>query len=137
VFPLSDEIRNWKKRASISKAYFHLSDDGKSQNYLQQAIEMDKEKNFTSEINEVRSLITQDGHLRRLVRYSDGTYQFISVEEAESLGTGADSDSDGEAILDLSHFRPSFSGPLDVVPFERKEAEILNGFRYLSQNSKM
>jgi hypothetical protein len=137
VFPLSDEIRNWKKRASISKAYFHLSDDGKSQNYLQQAIEMDKEKNFTSEINEVRSLITQDGHLRRLVRYSDGTYQFISVEEAESLGTGADSDSDGEAVLDLSHFRPSFSGPLDVVPFERKEAEILNGFRYLSQNSKM
>ena len=129
------EIRLLRAYASISKAYFHLSDDGKSQNYLQQAIEMDKEKNFTSEINEVRSLITQDGHLRRFVRYSDGFNEFLSVEEAERLRINAESD--GEAVLDLSHFHPSFSGPLDVVPLERKEAEILNGFRYLSQNSKM
>jgi tetratricopeptide (TPR) repeat protein len=120
------EIRLLRAYASISKAYYHLGEDEKSQNYLQKAIEMDQEKNFTSEINEVRSLITQDGHLRRLVRYSDGINQFITVEEAGRLGT--DAVSDGEAVLDLSHFRPSFSGPLDFVFLERKEAEIL---RYL------
>jgi DNA-binding response OmpR family regulator len=91
-------------------------------------LQMDNEKNFTSEINEVRSLITQDGHLRRFVRYSDGFNEFLSVEEAERLRINAESD--GEAVLDLSHFRPSFSGPLDVAHLERKEAEIL---RYLME----
>ncbi|WP_078427489.1 winged helix-turn-helix domain-containing protein [Alkalihalobacterium alkalinitrilicum] len=118
------EIRLFRAYCAISKAYYHLGEDEKSNNYLQKAIEVDKENNFTSEINEVRSLITQCGHLRRLVRYSDGINQFLPVEEAEKLRI--DADSDGEAVLDLSHFHPSFIGPIDVVPLERKEAELLS-----------
>ncbi|WP_209121147.1 winged helix-turn-helix domain-containing protein [Alkalihalobacillus sp. BA299] len=120
---LSD-IRLFRAYCAISKAYYHLGEDEKSKNYLQQAIEVDKEKNFTSEINEVRSLTTQNGLLRRLVRYSDGINQFLTVEQAERLRN--DADSDGEAVLDLSHFRPSFIGPIDVASLERKEAEILS-----------
>jgi DNA-binding response OmpR family regulator len=67
--------------------------------------------------------MTQDGHLRRFVRYSDGINQFITVEDAEKLRI--DADSDGEAVLDLSHFHPSFIGPIDVTRLERKEAELL------------
>ncbi|OLO26767.1 hypothetical protein BTR23_22030 [Alkalihalophilus pseudofirmus] len=118
------EIRLFRAYCAISKAYYNLGEDEKSKNYLQKAIEVDKENNFTSEINEVRSLITQGGHLRRLVRYSDGINQFLPVEEAEKLRI--DADSDGESVLDLSHFHPSFIGPIDGVPLERKEAEILS-----------
>jgi tetratricopeptide (TPR) repeat protein len=118
------EIRLFRAYSAISKAYYHLGEEVQSKNYLQHVIELDKEKNFTSEINEVRSLITQDGHLKRLVRYSDGFNLFITVEEAEKLSM--DGDSDGEAILDLSHFHPSFNGSIDAIRLERKEAEILS-----------
>ncbi|MGG1401585.1 winged helix-turn-helix domain-containing protein [Bacillus salipaludis] len=120
---LSD-IRLFRAYTTISKANFHVGEDEKSKIYLQKAIEMDKGKNFTSEINEVKTLITQDGHYRKIVRYSDGITQFLSTEDAENLWT--DADSDKEAILDLSHLRPSFTGPEDVVRIERKEAEILS-----------
>jgi tetratricopeptide (TPR) repeat protein len=118
------EIRFFRAYTAISKAYYHLGDDDKSKDYLQQAIELDKENNFTSEINEVRSLMTQDGHRSRLVRYSDGISQFITGEDAEKLRV--DAESDGEAVLDLSHFHPSFTGPIDFIPLERKEAELLS-----------
>lgn len=118
------EVRLLRAYSAISKAYYHLGEDEKSKVYLQQAMAMDKEKNFTSEINEVKSLITQDGHLRRLVRYPDGIHQSVSLEDAEKLLV--DSDSDGEAVLDLSHFHPSFIGPLDVAPLEKKQAEVLS-----------
>jgi tetratricopeptide (TPR) repeat protein len=38
------EIRLFRAYSAISKAYYHLGEDEKSKNYLQQAIELDKEK---------------------------------------------------------------------------------------------
>jgi len=119
---LSD-IRLFRAFATISKAFYHLGEDGTSKNYLEKAIELDKENNFTSEINEVRKLITQDGQHRRVVRYSDGVTLFITREDAEKLSE--DADSEGEAVLDLSQFHPSFYGPIDVKRLERKEAQLL------------
>lgn len=119
---LSD-IRLFRAFATISKAFYHLGEDEMSKDYLEKAIEQDKEHNFTSEINEVRSLITQGGHHRRLVRYADGVSLFITVDQAEALGE--ETVSEGEAVLDLSHFRPAFTGPVDVRFLERKEAEVL------------
>lgn len=118
------EVRLLRAYAAISKAYYYLGEDEKSKSYLEQAIALDREKNFTSEINEVKHLITQDGKLRRLVRHTDGIHQFVDLEDAERLMD--DVESEEEAVLDLSHFRPSFSGPIDVVPLERKQAEILS-----------
>lgn len=120
--PMS-EIRMFRIYSTLSKAYFHLSEDKKSQECLEMAIEMDKESNFTSEINEVRELITKKGEYKRLIRYSDGIHQLISTEAAERLLT--EPETEEEAILDLSHFHPSFMGPEDVKRLERKEAEIL------------
>jgi tetratricopeptide (TPR) repeat protein len=119
---LSD-IRLFRAFATISKAFYHLGEDGKSKNYLEKAIEQDKEHNFTGEINEVRSLITMGGHHRRLVRYEDGVTHFITIDEVQRMGE--ETDSNGEAVLDLSHFRPSFIGPVDVSFLERKEADVL------------
>jgi tetratricopeptide (TPR) repeat protein len=121
--PMS-EIRLFRTFSIIAKAFYHLGNDEKSKNYLQQAIDLDQENNFTSEIDEVKSLLTQDGQHRRLVRYSDGINQFISLDDAEKLRM--DADSEGEAVLDLSHFHPSFVGPFDIARLERKEAEILS-----------
>nr|WP_263327199.1 winged helix-turn-helix domain-containing protein [Neobacillus sp. Marseille-Q6967] len=121
--PLSS-IRLFRAFTTISKAYFQLGDDENSKEFLQKAIEMDEEKNFTSEINEVKSLITQDGHYTRSVRYPDGFKQSISTENAEKLWM--DAGSEKEALLDLSRFHPSFIGPKDSVRLERKEAEILS-----------
>jgi tetratricopeptide (TPR) repeat protein len=118
------EVRLLRAYSAISKAYYYLGEDEKSKSYFEQAIALDLEKNFTSEINEVKSLITQDGKLRRLVRYTDGIHQFVDLEDVESLMDDVESDS--EAVLDLSHFRSSFNGPNDVVPLERKQAEILS-----------
>lgn len=121
-FPMS-EIRMVRAYLTIAKAYYHLSDDGKSNTYLQKAIEIDTEKNFTSEINEVRSLITEEDYYRRIVRYSDGEQEFLTVKGVKDQRTYDVMDEVAE--LDLSHFRPTFIGLEDSAHLERREAEIL------------
>lgn len=84
----------------------------------------------------MKSLITQDGHYTRSVRYPDGFKQSISTEDAEKLWM--DAGMDKEALLDLSRFHPSFMGPKDAVRLERKEAEILSylikrDYKYVSK----
>jgi tetratricopeptide (TPR) repeat protein len=120
--PLS-EIRVFRAYITISKAYFYLGDEGEAYHYLQKAIEVDRESNFTSDIDEVKSLITQGGRNKMLVRFPDGVNQLISVEQAESLQF--ETDDDGEAELDLSNFHPVFIGSEDTARLERKEAELL------------
>jgi tetratricopeptide (TPR) repeat protein len=117
------EIRAFRAYTTISKAYFHLGEEGEANLFLQKAIEMDRERNFTSDINEVKSLITQEGRNKMLVRYPDGMNQLISVEDAEKLRF--ETDDNGDAELDLSHLHPVFIGPEDAARLERKEAEIL------------
>jgi tetratricopeptide (TPR) repeat protein len=120
--PLS-EIRVFRANITISKAHFYLGDEGEAYHYLQKAIEVDRERNFTSDIDDVKSLITQGGRNKMLVRFPDGVNQLISVEQAESLQF--ETDDDGEAELDLSNFHPVFIGPEDTARLERKEAELL------------
>jgi tetratricopeptide (TPR) repeat protein len=120
--PLS-EIRSFRAASTISKAYFSIGDEEKANRFLQKAKEIDKERNFTNEMTELENIITENGIYRRSVRYPDGTYQFITVEDAESLKD--ETIEDGDAELDLSHAQPTFTGPEDTVRLERKEAEIL------------
>ena len=120
--PLSD-TRAFRSYSTLSKACYHLGDDENALSFLQKAKEMDQERNFTSDINEVEHLITEEGLFKRTVRYPDGTYQLITIEQAESLK--AETAEKGEADLDLSHFHPTFTGPKDDARLERKEAEIL------------
>ncbi|MEH6908550.1 helix-turn-helix domain-containing protein [Neobacillus drentensis] len=94
--------------------------------FFQKAKEIDVERNFTSEMNDVEKFITQDGHYKRLVRFSDEPINLSTLEQAEILKNEAAVD--GEAELDLSHLQPTFTGPEGVATLERKEAEIL---RYL------
>jgi tetratricopeptide (TPR) repeat protein len=119
--PLS-VVRKFRSFLTMSKAYFHLKDDGEAYRHLEEAKKIDIENNFSSEIKEAEALITQKGYYHRMVRYPDGVYQLISIDVAEELR----SDYEGEeCTLDLSHFRPTFSGSKDIVYLERKEAEIL------------
>jgi len=120
--PLS-QIRAFRAFSTASKAYFHLGDEENALAFLEKAEEIDQERNFTTEINETKTLLTQKGTFRRIVTYSDGTSQFITLQEVEQLK--GETANDDEAELDVSHFHPTFTGPEAGVRLERKEAEIL------------
>ena len=117
---LSD-IRRIRSYITISKAYYHIGDDGEANDYFQKAVEFDSERNFTEEINEVSSLLTSGEKKDKLVRYADGARFFFSDEEVEEMKIKMKD----EAILDLSHFHPTFYGTEDDERLERKEAELL------------
>ncbi|RSK27626.1 tetratricopeptide repeat protein [Bacillus sp. HMF5848] len=117
-----EETKLFRSYATMSKAYYYLKEEGWAKNYLHKAIEADKGKNFTNEINEVESLVTQNGHYTMMVRYADGVTHLITAKAAESL---KDEDVNEVATLDVRPYHSSFSGPIDTVSLERKEAEIL------------
>jgi len=117
------EIRTFRAFAAISKAYCQLNDDENALFFLQKAIESDKERNFTPEINELKSFITQEGRYSRSIRYSDGCIQLIHLDQVETIKL--ETANEDEAELDLSHFYPTFTGPSGHTQLERKEAELL------------
>ena len=123
--PLSS-IRMFRTFSIMSKAYFHLGDDDKALCFFKKAIAMDQERNFTSEIQEIESLITQGGSNKRLVRYADGVSQFVTPVDVVKLK--AETVVHEEAVLDLNHEYFTFDGPIGDARLERKEAELL---RYL------
>lgn len=128
ALPLS-EIRSIRSLLTISKAYYQLGDEGEAYFALQKAVEKDKERNFTGEIDEARRLITMDGRNKRLERYEDGVHQFISDMEAERLQ--GETLSNSKAQLDLTHLRSTFTGSKDTERLPRRETEILS---YLIEN---
>lgn len=127
---LSD-IRAFRASSTISKAYFYLGDEENAMSFFQKAKEMDRERNFTSEIKELESLITQKGYYKRFARYSDGALQLLSLEDAERLKD--ETVEVKNAVLDMGHYHPTFTGPEGFAELERKEAEIL---RYLIEREK-
>ncbi|MGG5252243.1 winged helix-turn-helix domain-containing protein [Neobacillus sp. SM06] len=120
--PLS-ETRRFRVYSTVSKAYYHICKYDMSHSFLQKSIEADKERNFTNEIEEIKRFITEDGRSRKLVQFADGATLLITTGEVESFKV--DAESDHEAVLDLSHFYPTFYGPSDCKRLEPKEAEIL------------
>jgi tetratricopeptide (TPR) repeat protein len=120
--PLSD-IRKFRTLATISKSSSKLFDDEKALCFMQKAKEIDKERNYYSEITDLENLIKENGHLRRSVRYSDGSTLFVSLGDIKKLKE--ETVDEEEAELDMSHFHPSFTGPKEATRLERKEAELL------------
>ncbi|MCA1031175.1 winged helix-turn-helix domain-containing protein [Bacillus timonensis] len=121
--PLSD-IRMFRAYSTISKAHFQQRNFEESLSFLNLAKEVDTERNFTLEVSELESLINQDGVRKRLIRYSDGVSDFLTVEQSEQ--EKSETALNDEAELDLSHFHPTFTGPAGEERLERKEAEILS-----------
>jgi DNA-binding response OmpR family regulator len=116
--------------ATMAKASYKLGDDLEAIRYLEKAIESDEEHNFSSEIIEVRALITQKGQQTRAIRYPDGTYMLATIGDVENVQM---ENEDNEATLDLANLRPTFSGPTDVTRLQRKEAEVL---KYLIEKGR-
>lgn len=125
------KIRLFRAYATMAKAFYKLGDDLEAIRYLDKAIETDEEHNFSSEINEVRALITQKGQQSRAIRYPDGTYMLATIDDVENVQM---ENEDNEATLDLARLRPTFSGPTDVVELQRKEAEVL---KYLMEKGRI
>lgn len=125
------KIRLFRAYATMAKAFYKLGDDLEAIRYLDKAIETDEEHNFSSEINEVRALITQKGQQSRAIRYPDGTYMLATIDDVENVQM---ENEDNEATLDLARLRPTFSGPTDVTRLQRKEAEVL---KYLIEKGRI
>jgi len=125
------KIRLFRAYATMAKAYYKLGDDLEAIRYLDKAIDSDEEHNFSSEINEVRALITQKGQQSRAIRYPDGTYMLATIDDVEKVQM---ENEDNEATLDMAHLRPTFSGPKDVAELQRKEAEVL---KYLIEKGRI
>jgi tetratricopeptide (TPR) repeat protein len=117
-------IRRFRTYATMSKAFYKLGDDGEAIRCFEKARELDIENNFSSEIKELKALITQKGHVTRVIHYPDGATILETVDNVEIVKL----EDDLEATLDMTHFHPSFTGPIDVARLQRKEAEVL---RYL------
>ncbi|WP_099363665.1 helix-turn-helix domain-containing protein [Fredinandcohnia onubensis] len=116
------KIRLFRAYATMAKAFYILGEDLEAIRYLDKAIETDEEHNFSSEINEVRALITQKGQQTRAIRYPDGAYILATIDDVEKVQMENETN---DATLDMSHLRPNFSGPVDVAILQRKEAEVL------------
>jgi tetratricopeptide (TPR) repeat protein len=125
------KIRLFRAYATMAKAFYKLGDDLEAIRYFDKAIETDEEHNFSSEINEVRVLITQKGQQTRAIRYPDGTYMLATIDDVENVQM---ENEDNEATLDMAHLRPTFSGPKDVAELQRKEAEVL---KYLIEKGRI
>ncbi|WP_099363677.1 winged helix-turn-helix domain-containing protein [Fredinandcohnia onubensis] len=125
------KIRLFRAYATMAKAFYKLGDHLEAIRYLDKAIESDEEHNFSSEINEVRALITQKGQQTRAIRYPDGTYMLATIDDVENVQM---ENEDNEATLDMAHLRPTFSGPKDVTELQRKEAEVL---KYLIEKGRI
>lgn len=125
------KIRLFRAYATMAKAFYKLGDDQEAIRYLDKAIDSDEEHNFSSEINEVRALITQKGQQTRAIRYPDGTYILATINDVENVQMENET---SEATLDMAHLRPTFSGPIDVAQLQRKEAEVL---KYLIEKGRL
>lgn len=125
------KIRLFRAYATMAKAFYKLGDDLEAIRYLDKAIDSDEEHNFSSEINEVRALITQKGQQTRAIRYPDGTYMLATIDDIEKVQM---ENEDNEATLDIAHLRPTFSGPKDVAELQPKEAEVL---KYLIEKGRI
>lgn len=125
---LSD-IRAFRVFFTMSKAYYYLEDEGNALIFFEEANKLDKERNFSSELNELERLLKNEGRHQMVVQYPDGVFMLETYGDSERIKNHTVEG--GDPVLDVAHFHPTYFGPEGHVRLQRKEAEIL---KYLIQN---